>query len=160
MSARVAVTNRSSWKGIVRRDALARLADRVCAGEAVEGDVEISVLLCDDEEMQALNRAYRDVDSTTDVLSFEQSGPETPGTRALGDIVISVETAARRGDGGRADTRDEVRFLFCHGMLHLLGYDHANDTERAAMQRKQSEYLNLPVDEAWFASSVTAREDH
>lgn len=152
----MAITNRSEWKRLVRRDALARLADRVCAGESIDEDVEISVLLCDDAEMRALNRAYRNVDAATDVLSFEQAGPKTPGARPLGDIVISVETAARRGAGNRSATREEVRFLFCHGMLHLLGYDHATGADRAAMQRKQSRYLDLPEHEAWFAPDAAA----
>ncbi|MBX3175778.1 MAG: rRNA maturation RNase YbeY [Candidatus Hydrogenedentes bacterium] len=150
MTARVAVRNESSRKGLFRRDVLERLAGRICAGEGLEGDaVEVSVLFCDDAGIQALNKAYRKKNAPTDVLSFEQEPGLIPGVRVLGDIVISLETVERRGDGDRAAMRADVRLLFCHGMLHLLGYDHATAAERRRMVENQAGYLGLNEETAW-----------
>ncbi|NLF80246.1 MAG: rRNA maturation RNase YbeY [Clostridia bacterium] len=91
-------------------------------------EVEISLLLTDDETIQALNRDYRGLDFATDVLSFamnEGEGVSDGGElRQLGDIVISRERAAQQAEAyGHSVEREEV-FLFVHGLLHLLGYDH------------------------------------
>ena len=85
------------------------------------GPVQLSVYLCDDRAIRRLNAQYRGVDAPTDVLSFPQS---THGL--LGDVVISLETAARQaGEGDASEVlRDEVRVLLVHGIVHLLGHDH------------------------------------
>ena len=149
MAAMLSVRNESSRKRLCRKAALERLANRVCAGEKLRQDVEISLLLCDDAYMTQLNRRYRKKDRPTDVLSFEQQGPAIDQGRVLGDIVISLETAERNCEGDRAQTREEVDRLFCHGLLHLLGYDHATARQRGEMTRKQAQYLGLPEDAAW-----------
>ncbi len=146
---RVAVQHESARKHLYRRDVLERLAARVCAGEGVEGDVEVSVLFCDDGQIRSLNRDYRNKNKPTDVLSFEQEPGLVPGIRVLGDIVISLETVENRGDGDRAAMRDDVRLLFCHGMLHLLGYDHATAQGQREMIEKQAHYLGLKTEAAW-----------
>jgi probable rRNA maturation factor len=128
---------------------LARIAARVCAGEGVSGEAELSLLYCDDTFIAALNRQYRGKNKPTDVLSFEQESPRPDGVRMLGDIVVSMDTVARQCDGDPARMRDEVRLLFCHGLLHLLGYDHATRRERAAMQRLQADYLGVDLEAAW-----------
>lgn len=147
---RVAVQHESERKGLYRRDVLQRLAARICAGESVEeSEVEVSVLFCDDARIQALNREYRGTNKATDVLSFEQVPGIVPGPRTLGDIVISLETVENRGEGERARMRDDVRLLFCHGMLHLLGYDHATEAGRRRMADKQAQYLGVNSQAAW-----------
>jgi probable rRNA maturation factor len=126
------------------------LAERVLEGESVRHDVELSVLYCDDEQIRELNRTYRGKDSPTDVLSFNQyPPPSTEHASALGDIVISLETVDRRCGGDAARMQHGVRLLFCHGLLHLLGYDHANTAGRKRMAKKQAEYLGLPLADAW-----------
>lgn len=149
MTATLDIRNESARKRLVRRDALERLANRVCDGERVPGDVEISLLLCDDDTITRLNRQYRRKNAPTDVLSFEQETQQAPGPRPLGDIVISLETAERNCGGDRPGMRREIDLLFCHGLLHLLGYDHATEAEREGMQRKQAEYLDLSERAAW-----------
>lgn len=149
MTATLGVRNISSTKRLMRQDTLERLAERICAGEEVDGDVQISLLLCDDEYMSELNRRYRETQGPTDVLSFEQEGPKGSELRLLGDVVISLETASRTCDGDRKELRKEVDVLFCHGLLHLLGYDHATPAEERQMRQKQAEYLEVSERAAW-----------
>lgn len=145
------VRNESRVKHCYRSDTLRRLAERVCEGEKRKGAIEISVLFCDDRCIRELNRQYRKIDRPTDVLSFAQD--ETPDAKqvVLGDIVISLETVATRCGGDLEVMRREVRLLFCHGLLHLLGYDHHTERERNAMAAKQAAYLDLPLAKAWPA---------
>jgi probable rRNA maturation factor len=71
--------------------------------------------------------------------------------------VISLETAERNCGGERIETRREIEMLFCHGLLHLLGYDHGTAAERAEMQRKQAQYLGRTEVDAWnFGPKKTA----
>lgn len=151
------VRNESAHKRLYRRDALQRLAERVYTGEGRRADTEISLLLCDDPFMKTLNRHYRKSNRPTDVLSFEQEDALSferkpaapPGLKVLGDIVISLETVERNSRGDRSLMRREVPLLFCHGLLHLLGHDHATARERKAMNEKQAHYLGLTTDAAW-----------
>ena len=100
---------------------------------------ECSVLLVDDSAMAELNHAYRGVTGPTDVLAF----PMTEGRFSavspdlLGDVVISAETAARQARPASGGVRGELALLLVHGILHLVGYDHATATERRRMWQKQ-----------------------
>lgn len=114
-----------------------RIADAMLA-ELELGHAELSVLLTNDSEIHALNLAHRAKDKPTDVLSFpldEGGGADgaVSGMRVLGDVVISLDTAARQARGRKRELLPEVRFLLAHGLLHLLGYDHANPTEKREM---------------------------
>ena len=153
MDLEVQLRNESARRGLYRADVLNRLAVRVCEGEGMKGKAELSVLFCDDRAIQDLNRAYRGRNEPTDVLSFGQLAEvETAGGKkglVLGDIVISLETVERRYPGDRQAMREEVRLLFCHGLLHLLGYAHATAAERGVMKAKQAEYLQVDAGSAW-----------
>lgn len=151
------IRSESSRKRLYRQDDLTRLAGRVVEGEGIGQPAEISVLFVDDEQMREINRQYRRVNKPTDVLSFEQPREASGQVLALGDIVISLETVEQRYPGDAAGMRDEVRLLFCHGMLHLLGYDHGTAPARAEMVAKQAQYLGRTLDAAWFAPSRTKR---
>jgi probable rRNA maturation factor len=96
---------------------------------------QISILLTSDREIRDLNRRYRNVDAATDVLSFP-SGPAGPVAGSLGDVVISVDSAARYARQAGWSFCEEVQFLVVHGVLHLLGYDHLRD--RGEMNRIQA----------------------
>lgn len=145
----LAIRNDASQKRLYRRDALERIARAVCEGEGVaEDEVEISLYFCDDETIRSLNKNYRKKDSATDVLSFSQDAPGE-GPRVLGDIVISLDTVECRFPGDAAAMRGEVRVLFCHALLHLLGYDHDSEANRRRMAEKQAKYLGLPIESAW-----------
>lgn len=117
---------------------------------------ELSVLLVDDDAIQNLNRDYRGIDKPTDVLSFAQDDPEL-----LGDIVISLETAALQAQKGDWPLTSEISLLAIHGMLHLLGYE--DDTEIGAQEMEEITRLimsagavELPPDTHPFFQSLTA----
>ena len=112
---------------------------RQAAGETfrvlnIDDDVEISLLLTDDAHIREFNRDYRGKDAPTDVLSFAMEEGDTfilpaGAPRMLGDIIISRERAAAQAEAyGHSQVREEV-FLFIHGLLHLLGYDHERGPE-------------------------------
>jgi probable rRNA maturation factor len=140
------------------------MAERICVTEGRSGAVEISLLFCDDHRIRDLNREFRKIDRATDVLSFVQdetrgkTGADL-GPAVLGDIVISLETVAERCDNATEAMRREVRLLFCHGLLHLLGYDHGTESERRIMAAKQAEYLKLSPAEAWPAQPRRQRAE-
>lgn len=104
--------------------------------------VELSVLLCNDEFIQKLNKEWRDEDHATDVLSMSQ---HEPGLNLpilmLGDIVISLETAARQAEERGHTLLDEIRILMVHGLLHLLGFDHELSEEAEVEMEKEEELL-------------------
>ena len=96
------------------------------------------------DEIRELNRNFRQVDSVTDVLSFESDGeidPET-GTEYLGDIIICLEQAAKQAEQSGHSVENEVALLEIHGLLHLLGYDHMDDAEKDEMWHYQDLYLD------------------
>ncbi|MEL6861492.1 MAG: rRNA maturation RNase YbeY [Pseudomonadota bacterium] len=107
-----------------------RALDAAATQMATDG--EVSLLLTDDDEIQALNRDWRDKDKPTDVLSFPSTEMDRP---FLGDIAVSL--GVTRGD---AETKQialdqHLSHLIIHGLLHLLGHDHNDDTEAAEMER-------------------------
>lgn len=105
-------------------------------------NAEVSILLTDDDEIQILNRDYRSIDRPTDVLSFsllEGEGARFAGD-ALGDLVVSIATAARQAREAKRPLIDELTMLLAHGLLHLLGWDHRTATEDRRM-RAQTDLL-------------------
>jgi probable rRNA maturation factor len=106
------------------------------------GNAELSVLLTDDRGIQSMNASYRRRNEPTDVLSFamregEHVGATSPtGTEILGDIVISVDTAARQARRSRRSIDREIMMLLAHGLLHLVGFDHRNAAETRAMRAR------------------------
>ena len=99
---------------------------------------ELSVLLTNDRGIRALNREHRKKDRPTDVLAFPlEEAPSAPGgPRLLGDVVISLDTAARQARARKVRFMDEVTFLLAHGLLHLVGLDHRTDAEERRMTRE------------------------
>ncbi|MDE0035012.1 MAG: rRNA maturation RNase YbeY [Deltaproteobacteria bacterium] len=103
-------------------------------------DCELSVALVGDEEIRSLNGRYRSLDEPTDVLSFPVEKPLPSGRRIIGDVIISVEKAARQARQRRRSLDDELEVLLIHGILHNLGYDHErsdeDEREMRAMERR------------------------
>ncbi len=105
---------------------------------------EISLLLLDDLRITQLNKDYLNRNRPTDVISFpmhDDSFPEVQ-PQLLGDVVISVETAARQALQNQCTLHEEILVLLIHGILHLLGYDHEQTArEKKRMQTKEKELL-------------------
>ncbi len=116
------------------------------AGAHLGPDVEVSVTFVDDEQITDLNRDHRGLAQPTDVLSFALlEGEDLPRAEgeplALGDVVVSLERAmAQAAEYGHSFER-ELGFLVCHGVLHLLGYDHQDPESEARMMAKTEEIL-------------------
>jgi probable rRNA maturation factor len=123
----------------VRKRLVTEVSRMVRAAARTDGqpDFEVALRLTTDAEIRELNRAYRKKDKPTDVLAFAQR--EGPGgglqPTLLGDIVISVETARRQAKRGLVV---ELLHLASHGLRHLLGYDHNDNAEEAAMNQRAS----------------------
>jgi probable rRNA maturation factor len=110
----------------------------------VDPAAEISLTLCDNESIRVLNQQWRGLDSATDVLSFPMwdEGETPPDARLpLGDIIISVERADEQAREFGHSRERELLFLFTHGLLHLLGYDHLKPDDREEMRRQEESLL-------------------
>jgi probable rRNA maturation factor len=137
--------------------AAAILLEELQATDQAPADGVLSVSLVDDRHMRELNSRWRDLDRSTDVLSFAQeeatredgsqddtvAAPPAAATgaeRPLGDVVISLDTALRQAEEGGWTATEEVTRLLLHGLLHLLGYDHegaAPEAERMLTEERR-----------------------
>ncbi|HET8538609.1 MAG TPA: rRNA maturation RNase YbeY [Anaeromyxobacter sp.] len=117
-----------------------RLRARAAAFLAALGraDAEVSILLVRDSRIRALNREWRRKDRATDVLSFPLSDPPGIGP-LLGDVVISLDTAARRARDERRPVAKELERYLAHGLLHLLGFDHERREDARRMALREAE---------------------
>ena len=125
-------------------------------GELKFDGEEISMLLCNDTYMQELNKTYRNIDSTTDVLSFENDEEyedEEGLWKCVGDIVISLDTLPVNADYFEEDRNAELKRLIVHGLLHLNGMDHGEEhiekgkAPECEMLVLQEKVLNILKDE-------------
>jgi probable rRNA maturation factor len=108
--------------------------------EVDEADSALSLSLVDDPRIQELNREHRGKDKPTDVLSFPlfpSAGSGQAPERLLGDVVISIDTARRQAAEYDAPLQNELYRLLIHGILHVLGHDHEEPAERAAMEAEE-----------------------
>ena len=143
---------------VIDADRWVRLAESTLASEGVRGEAELSVLFVDEAAISDLNHRFMGVDGATDVLAFPIDGEEMAPGRwpdggdpgpdrdafdpdglplLLGDVVICPAVAARNAPEHAGTFDDELALLVVHGILHLLGMDHALDEERAAMQARE-----------------------
>jgi probable rRNA maturation factor len=156
-----------------------RLAEQVLDAEGLRGDAELSLLFVDERGMSDLNRRFMGEDGPTDVLSFPiddpiESGRWPDGSSTgpsrdtddsplmLGDVVICPAVAARNAPAHAGTYVDEVALLVVHGVLHVLGMDHADAAGEAAMHERERRHLarfhgELPAT-AW-TPSAPARTD-
>jgi len=118
---------------------LRELAERTLTGMG-KGASELSVSFVSEEEIAGLHLRYLQEEGPTDVLSFPL-GEDAGGVAVLGDVVIAPAVAARNNP----DVEGELRLLLVHGILHLLGYDHEEEAERAVMWELQERYTGMRV---------------
>ena len=124
------------------KELLERAVNAALANQSASLDSELTIVLTDDTQIQDLNRDYLGIDSPTDVLSFpaSESDPET-GATYIGDIIISMPYAAKSAEKAGHPVESEVQLLVVHGVLHLLGHDHAEPKEKTKMWKAQAEIL-------------------
>jgi probable rRNA maturation factor len=124
------------------QDLLESAANAALEHESRSLDSELSIILTDDARLHELNLNYLGVDAPTDVLSFpaSETDPET-GARYIGDILISIPRAQAQAEAAGHSLASEVQLLVVHGVLHLIGHDHAEAEEKARMWQAQAEIL-------------------
>ena len=126
-----------------------RACNAVLVTEEFLEPAEVNVTFVDDEEIKILNTEFRNIENSTDVLSFPlgengeyDTNPEN-GAKMLGDIVISIDHAVKQADMYGHTLQREMAFLTVHSMLHLLGYDHVNGgLEQMKMREKEELVLS------------------
>lgn len=138
-----------------------KLLEAVMDYENCPYEASVNMVITDSETVHELNKEYRDIDRTTDVLSFPALEYETPGDFSkaeedeamyfdpesgelmLGDIIINYERVNSQAEDYGHSTKREFAFLMTHSLFHLCGYDHMNDQDAAEMERRQEEVLNI-----------------
>lgn len=118
--------------------------------DSLENEPEVGVTIVDDNTILELNREYREKDSVTDVLSFPQfEGHDElladlrndEASTLIGDVVICYEQAERQADEYDTGITREILYLFVHSVMHLFGYDHMEEDEKAVMRKREEEVL-------------------
>ena len=118
---------------------------------------EVSILLTRDKDIRRLNKQFRSIDQSTDVLSFPQNSdeaPPIPGEKFLGDIAVSLDTAKIQANEHGLVLKEEIVLLLIHGILHLLGYDHeVSEQEGKKMRSKTRELFKLAFPKKFLADT-------
>ncbi|SNZ10980.1 probable rRNA maturation factor [Terribacillus aidingensis] len=131
-------------------DLIDRLIQYAADAEDITKEAEISITFVDNDEIQVINRNYRQKDTPTDVISFAMQEEGEGETQIIGeelpvvygDIIISVDMAKGQAEEYEHSIERELGFLALHGFLHLLGYDHMNEADEKKMFGRQEEILN------------------
>jgi probable rRNA maturation factor len=128
-------------------DRLERAANLTLQHQALSKEVDLSIVITDNEQIQVLNRQFRRIDSPTDVLSFPAGFTDPDSQRLyIGDVIISFPQAQTQALSANHHVSQELSLLVVHGVLHLLGQDHTNANEKKKMWEAQSEILeNLGI---------------
>ncbi len=149
--------SRTDWPALARKAVHAALAH---SRHPNLSDSEISLLFTSDDEVRALNAAWRGKDKTTNVLSFPmaESAEEIASAQLLGDIVLAAGVCAREAAEKRVALETHAAHLVVHGTLHLLGYDHeTSDVDADEMERIEREALaSLGIADPYSVSEVEA----
>lgn len=128
-----------------------KVVSRVLEEEKVLPEVDVYITLTNNEEIHKINKEYRDVDRPTDVLSFPmyerdeiaglKNDTDDEIEKILGDIIVSIEKVREQAEEYGHSFERELAYLVTHGMLHLLGYDHMIEEEKAVMRKREEEIL-------------------
>ena len=112
-------------------------AEAIASEQEMSGDVEISIVLADDAFVRELNSTWRNMDVPTNVLAFPCSGGEegAGAERLLGDVIVAFQTTQREAVELCLPFEHHFAHLIIHGVLHLLGYDHVDDSDAAVMEK-------------------------
>ena len=113
----------------------------ILSSESIE-DSNINLSFISSEEMQELNKQFRGIDKDTNVLSFENQDISREHTKVLGDIAICYPYVVNEATVSEKDLDSHISHMFIHGILHILGYDHENESEADNMESKEIEFLS------------------
>jgi len=134
-------TESAAWEKLPGAEAAVRRAVEAALRDARIDAGEIGIVLADDARIQALNKNFRGVDKTTNVLAFP--APKSPGhgPKPIGDIVLAYETMAREAEQEGKAALHHLMHLAVHGALHLVGFDHVEDADAEAMEARERAIL-------------------
>jgi probable rRNA maturation factor len=148
---RLSVELRNAARAPVDRAIVRRVAIAVLAGAGASGRHRLSVHVVDDDAIRSVNCRQRGIDSPTDVLSFPLSSSQRAGAEAfalppgepnhLGDVLISYERVVAQANEYGHSVEREFYYLLAHGVLHLLGFDHQEESERREMRKREEQAL-------------------
>lgn len=117
-------------------------------------DVEVSISFVSDDEIRELNRDYRNVDRTTDVLSFPIDDEFEIDSRILGDVVINTKKVIEQAKEYEHSNTRELSYLTVHSILHLLGYDHIEESDKEEMRRVEKLVMKELGIERWLCEKI------
>lgn len=132
---RIEIDNETSFN-FEYKDLYNEIVEAIINELSIEGDVELSVVITDNNRIQEISKQYRDKDAPTDILSFPAGYKELKeqiGYNLLGDIFLSYEKVEEQAKEFGHGSKREWSYLFAHGVLHLLGYDHKTEQEENEM---------------------------
>lgn len=137
------------------KDLIEKSIKAVLKVEELDDDVEISVSFVGDEEIRDLNRDYRGVDKSTDVLSFPMDDEFIIDNRILGDVIINTRRVMEQAEELGHSHKRELSYLTVHSILHLLGYDHMEDEDKKDMREREKLAMKELEIYRWFYEKGT-----
>jgi probable rRNA maturation factor len=140
-TARIDVQIAARYHAQVKQAVLRNAAQATLLQQRVPAGVELTIVITGNAQLRSLNRAFRDVDAPTDVLSFATDERLRPNAVYLGDVIISYPKAREQAKAGGHSVQAELQLLVVHGVLHLLGYDHYTKAEKNLMWKAQAAVL-------------------
>lgn len=143
------------FKLSIENESFEKIATEVFAQLALEGDAYVEIEFVSEDEIREINKCNRDIDKVTDVLSFPMISQVLPFNKqnylfdfddetnavSIGSIVICKDVAVRQAEEYGHSIEREKAYLFLHGMLHLLGYDHMIESDKSVMREKEEQIL-------------------
>jgi len=140
-TARIDVHVGARYQGKVKPAVLRQAARATLDQQRLKRHVELTIVITGNAQLRSLNRAFREVDAPTDVLSFATDEQPRPDTIYLGDVVVSYPKAREQAQAGGHPIEAELQLLVVHGVLHLLGHDHYTAAEKNVMWKAQAAVL-------------------
>ena len=137
-TARIDVQVAARYQGKVKPASLRQAAQATLDQQRLKRHVELTIVITGNAQLRSLNRAFREVDAPTDVLSFATDEQPRPDTIYLGDVIISYPKAREQAQAGGHSIEAELQLLVVHGVLHLLGHDHYTAAEKNVMWKAQA----------------------
>ena len=137
------------------KDLIEKSIAAVLKVEELDENVEVSVSFVGDEEIRELNRDYRGVDKSTDVLSFPMDDEFILDNRILGDVIINTRRVMEQAEELGHSNEREFSYLTVHSILHLLGYDHMEDEDKRQMREREKLAMKELSIYRWFYEKRT-----